>query len=60
MDIDNQIFLGDNKAILKDMPVDLLPRLNVVGFWGQAENARIASGLTSPSPRVEAPTLKIL
>jgi len=28
------------------------------GFWIQAEIANIAIGLTSPSPRVDAPTLK--
>lgn len=39
--------------------VDLLPRLKIVGFWDQAETANLA-GLTSPNPRVEAPTLKIL
>lgn len=34
---------------------DILPRLNVVGFWGQAGIANSVS-LTSPSPRVDAPT----
>jgi len=28
------------------------------GFWIQAEIAIVCNGLTSPSPRVDAPTLK--
>ena len=39
---------------------DTLPRLKLVGFWIQAEIAIVANGLTSPSPRVDAPTLNIL
>jgi len=39
---------------------DTLPRLKLVGFWIQAEIANISIGLTSPSPRVDAPTLNIL
>ena len=39
---------------------DILPRLNVVGFWGQTEIASVTTGLTSPNPRVDAPTLNIL
>jgi len=40
--------------------IDILPRLKFVGFWIQAEIANIAVGLTSPSPRVDAPTLNML
>ena len=40
--------------------LDILPRLKLVGFWIQAEIARIAVGLTSPNPRVDATTLNIL
>jgi len=42
------------------LDVDTLPRLKLVGFWIQAEIAIVANGLTSPSPRVDAPTLNIL
>jgi len=39
---------------------DTLSRLKIVGFWIQAEIAIVGNGLTSPSPRVDAPTLNIL
>ena len=38
--------------------IDILPRLKHVGFWGQAAIA-VRDGLTSPSPRVDAPTLRM-
>ena len=38
--------------------IDILPRLKRVEFWGQAAIA-VRDGLTSPSPRVDAPTLKM-
>lgn len=45
---------------------DVLPRLKHVGFWIQAATAvvrlssrEVKDGLTSPSPRVDAPTLRM-
>jgi len=40
-------------------PFDILPMPKGRGFWIQAEIANNV-GLISPSPRVDAPTLKII
>src|ERR1035438_3982714 len=55
---------GANKIHLMDVVaaqgfVDVLQRLKIVGFWIQAATAGITTGLMSPSPRVDVPTLSM-